>query len=265
MSQLPYSTSPGYNAGSLPVEQSSVQAPVYGKAYDDNLQRYNDTLAGYQAQQAAYSNSTGGINTGYRGMVNAAKGLGQTQMMQVQQNFQRQQAQNQQSMMSRGLGNSSIMDSANRGTAYDQQMAQLGVQDQVNQNVQGIRSQQLGYLAQAQGGMANLQAQQAGFMGSKTNTPTNASQNVTYGYPQNQNAGQIQNQQISAQNFAGSVNGSRGTGSGQGTFYVNTTDGPAQYGYGYNGGGTYPITKANGPGGAYNYEAPSDSYGMGGE
>ncbi len=263
MSQLPYSSSPSYSAGSLPAEQSSVQAPVYGRAYDENLQRYNATLAGYQAQQNAYNAATGKINTGYTGMVNAAKGLGQTQMMQVQQNYQRQEAQNAQSLMSRGLGNSSVIDSTNRGTAYDQQMAQLGVQDQVNQNVQGIQAQQLGYRAQAQSGLANLQAQQAGFMGSKTNTPVNAAQNVTYGYPHDQNAGQIQNQQISAANFAGSVNGSRGTGSGQGTFYVNTTDGPAQYGYGYNGGGTYPISKANGPGGAYNYEAPSDSYGMG--
>lgn len=259
MSQFPYSQSIAYNSGSMTPQGSNVVAPVYGQAYQDNEARYNQILGGYQQQLSAFNQGTTGINAGYAGMAHAAQGLGQTQQMDIQNNYARQGANNQQSLMARGLGNSSVLDSAQRGNAYDQQMAQLHAQDQTLQNVQGIQGQALGYQQQAQAQAAGLHGQQLNYMGSMTNRPQNPVQSVSYGPPQGgTQGGQVMN-----------YNGGYGGGGQQGgSFYQNLgAGGMQQYGYGP-GGGSYPIGNAIGGGGQSrgyqgSQEDYSDDYGYG--
>lgn len=85
----------------------------------DNNARYQQALALYQGQQ---SSDNANLAT-----------LGQSETTQINQAAAQQQAQAQQSAIDRGLGNTTVVDSLNRGIAQSQQQNLQALAEQVNQ------------------------------------------------------------------------------------------------------------------------------------
>lgn len=127
-----------------------------------NDQTYQSILNGYKQQQQQFDASSAAVNQGYNQMIQANQGYGASQQLALQQAYDRNTAATQQSMISRGLGNTSVLDSAQRGNMYDYQNSNLTLQDQLLQRQQGLQQAQLGYAAQAQQGSAALQGQALG-------------------------------------------------------------------------------------------------------
>lgn len=139
---------------------------TYGYSNDPFAQStnaYNEAMQGYGNQQAAYQQGTAGILGGFNSMITRQQGIGDAQRTSLNQQYDRQGAQQQQSMVSRGMGNSTVLDSAERGVNYDRANSQIGLQDSLNQRVNDINTNKLNYQASAQQGLAGLQGQQIGF------------------------------------------------------------------------------------------------------
>lgn len=130
-----------------------------------NDQTYQSILAGYKAQQQNFGQQAGAINSGYNQMISDNQGYGASQKLALQQQYDRNTANTQQSMISRGLGNTGVLDSAQRGNNYDFANSQLTLQDQLLQRQQGLQQSQLGYQAQAQQQGAALQGQALDYQG----------------------------------------------------------------------------------------------------
>lgn len=131
----------------------------YQNAYDEakkaNLQRYNQILGQYQGlqqqQQQAYAPILQGYQQRYNDVLGSLAGYGQSQTQALNRNYNQLGAQQQQSLMSRGLGGTTVLDSAQRGNENDRQRALIQLND-------ALTAQKLGYQANLSGDY--LQAQQ---------------------------------------------------------------------------------------------------------
>ena len=111
----------------------------YGAALKGAQQQYGSILSGYQALQSGVAQQLqGGLNVQKQGIADQ---------------YAQERGAASQSMVSRGLGNSTVQDSVQRGLVYDQQKAtnaaaaQFGAQNaqyQANIGLQGLQAQQRG-------------------------------------------------------------------------------------------------------------------------
>lgn len=149
---------PGGGGASAQAQQlANAYQQAYNEAKQANLTRYNSINAGYGnlAQQGLQQNAD--INAGYanryqQGM-NTLQGLGQQAINDTYRDYDRQGANEYQNLVSRGLANSTVVQSMQRGVQEDQQ-------SQLNRVNEGIRQQQLTTQANLSG--QQLQAQQQG-------------------------------------------------------------------------------------------------------
>src|ERR1043166_8779048 len=105
---------------------------------------YAQTLAGYDQQIKYAEGSRNDINKAYMNMYNEQAGYGKSQELALNQDYARQAAAMQQSMMDRGLVNTTVLDSAQRGVNYDRANSLLSLQDQLAQRQLGIKEGRLG-------------------------------------------------------------------------------------------------------------------------
>ena len=140
------------------------QGSPYGYT-QENLNRYNEILQGYQKQQAVFNQQSGQIAQSYQDMLNTYMGQGESQRVALGQQYARQAADTQQSMISRGLGNTTLLDTAQRGVGYDYANSQIALNDTLARGANEIQMAGLGYLQNAQQGYAGLVGNQLGFQG----------------------------------------------------------------------------------------------------
>lgn len=128
-------------------------------------QMYLDTLAGYQARENAYKGNYTDNIAGYERLYRTQGQYGESERQRLNQDFARQLSSSQASMVSRGLGNTTVLDSAARGINYDRALASLTLNDQLLQRQNQIAQQELQYAGQYQQGLAGLQGERLGYMG----------------------------------------------------------------------------------------------------
>ncbi len=126
---------------------------------------YKSILAGYQNQANYFNGQASAINNGYAQMLLDNKQVGESDRIALAQQYERQGAQSQQSMISRGLGNTNVLDSAQRGINYDQSLAQINLNDSLYRRQSDIQGQQLAHQSQAAQFQAGLGMQALGYQG----------------------------------------------------------------------------------------------------
>ena len=144
---------------------SSNSYQTYAGNLEQNKAMYNQIMEGYANQQANYLRTTGDINAGYDRLVQQQQGYGDAQRLGLKGQYGQQLGQLQQNMISRGMGNSTVLDSAQQGMGAQLAQSQIGLDDALQNRMLGIQQAQLGYQGQAQQGYAALAGQQFGFQG----------------------------------------------------------------------------------------------------
>lgn len=142
--------------------------PTYGPAGggQDPSALYQNTLSGYQQQQSDFLKNQRNINAGYGGMLNQLGMYGAGQKLNLLHNYQTGLASQQQQLASRGLGNSTLLESAARGANLDYNNSMMQLNDQLIGQRLGIMGQRLNYLGGAQQGLAAIQGQGLQYQGS---------------------------------------------------------------------------------------------------
>ena len=114
-----------------------------------NDQTYKQILAGYQAQANAFNGDWNRVNNGYQTMINDNEAYGKSQRQELNDFWMQKGDQMQQSMVARGMGNTSSLDSAQRGVAYDQYKSGLALDDSILARKTDLQNAQLQYKGQA--------------------------------------------------------------------------------------------------------------------
>ena len=126
---------------------------------------YESVMSGYANQLADYKQRYADINSKYNQLFKQQSAYGAAAQNALDRQYGAQAGATQQSLVSRGLGNTTVLDSAQRGLTYDKASAGLQLNDfllnRQNQIVQG----QLGYMANAQQGIAGIYGAQLGWQG----------------------------------------------------------------------------------------------------
>ncbi len=175
---------------------------------DAGAQLYLDTLQGYKDREAAYSNNYANNIAGWENLYRTQGQYGDSERLRLNQDFGRQLGMSQASMVSRGLGNTTVLDSAARGINYDRANASLTLNDQLLQRQNQIAQGELGYMGQYQQGLAGIQGDRLGWMGGvQQNTQAQnfqgAMQENQYGQQQELNKQQFgYSQQAAQQGFS---------------------------------------------------------------
>lgn len=90
------------------------------------------------------------ILRGFREREQLLEGAGQVQARDITQQFRQLGRSQQQSITSRGLAGTSVLQGARRGTAVQKRTALARLNDQIRQQQLGIRGEQLGFQERAQ-------------------------------------------------------------------------------------------------------------------
>jgi hypothetical protein len=126
---------------------------------------YKNILAGYQAQANAFNAASSATNNGYAQMINDNQRVGESDRLALSQQFERQSANAQQSAISRGMGNTNVLDSMQRGINSDMANATIGLNDSLYRRQTDLQNQQLAFQGQAAQAQAGIGMQSLGFQG----------------------------------------------------------------------------------------------------
>lgn len=145
--------------------------------YQDMLkksqQQYAGIMAGYQNALAGQQKRSQRIAQGYNqlqaGVLGQLQGAGNARSQQIADYYTAQAGQQNQSLINRGLGNTTVASSVGRGLAYDQTKAQTALSNDVAQNFAKYQSELglagLGYRGQANQQRTGLLNAQLGYQG----------------------------------------------------------------------------------------------------
>lgn len=127
----------GANA-TLPTDLASLgthYANAYNSALAMNSSNYTNILAGYQqtrAQQTAAQDAIAGGYTGlYNDVLGQLQGQGSSQREMINRDYAANLGRTSQQLIDRGLGNSTIQSSVNRGFEFDRALAGNALNEQV--------------------------------------------------------------------------------------------------------------------------------------
>lgn len=150
----------GYNSGNSWLDWQVAGAPAGGggdQVHSQNLSNYGNILDTYNRTNNQITNAMPGITAGYgalntqvQGMI---QGVDRSQRQAIADAYAKQSGQMSQSMISHGLGNTTVQGSMQRGLTLDKQKADIALSNQMAQL-------QAGYSSQL--GMAGLQSQMQG-------------------------------------------------------------------------------------------------------
>lgn len=151
---LPFAPSPGMDFSGNPASLGAEYTTGYNQAVNFNAANYNNILAGYGNVLGNLGPSFGGITAGYGKLsgdvMNTISGLGTNQQQAINDQYTAMQGRATQDLISRGLGNSTVVQSTQRGIGLDQAKAS----NDLTQQIAGLKA---GY--QSQIGLAGLQQQ----------------------------------------------------------------------------------------------------------
>lgn len=231
--------------GQLPFGQANVGGmfsgdlagsyqSAYNTALGQNQANYNNILSGYQQtlqqQQTGQAAISKGYNQLYNQVLGGIQGIGQSQAQAIADQYAQASGQSQQDLINRGLGNSTVLSSVQRGNQLDKSKADVALANQIAQLTAGYQSQLggagLNYANQANMQNAAQQNQQLNWMNSIQAQYPNA-QGYSQLYQQQgaigqanadraQQADQFKQQLAAAQRGAGGVGGGQIMRSGGG-------------------------------------------------
>jgi hypothetical protein len=118
---------------------------AFNTYYQDAMTSYNNTISGYnklaQQQSCAIAPITQGYTNLYNQVLGTICGIQQSQLQAVQCQFTKASGQTQQQLIGSGLGNSTVLQSAQRGNVAQEAQSQTQVQDQFAQLKAAYQSQ----------------------------------------------------------------------------------------------------------------------------
>jgi hypothetical protein len=169
------------NFGSVPSSTTDY-AGAYQNALGLNQSNYANILAGYQQtagqQQTAQQAIEGGYGNLYGAVQNTIQGIGASQSQAIADTYAQQSGNSAQDMINRGLGNTTVQQSVQRGNLLDEQKAQTGLANQMAQLQAGYQSNLgqagLNYANQANMQNTALSGQQLNWMNSVNSPYPNA-------------------------------------------------------------------------------------------
>lgn len=218
---------PAYAAvvsGYSPGPTGSVSVPPSGGTYTSNL---GGAQAEYDKIIASYGDAAKNLNTnqqqilaGYGALFPAIdktiEGVDASQRQSIKDAYVQQSGAADQNLVTRGLGNSTVRNSVQRGLTLDKQKADIALSNQMAQLRAGYQSQaelaRLGYLNSAQQQNLGLLGQQLGFQGNYLN----AQNQLGLGYSQLQNQRDIAQLNASTNLQQALISASRSGGGGGG-------------------------------------------------
>lgn len=141
---------------------------AYEAAKAANESRYNQILAGYNNLAAVQSANIAGYKDYYRQIKEALANVGDSQRIQLGQEFARRGGQAQQSLVDRGLGNTTVLDAATRGVGYDQAIANIALMDALSREKADYTSREAEGVARERQYYNKILGDQLGFMERRT-------------------------------------------------------------------------------------------------
>lgn len=164
----------------------------YGENFANNQKRYQDTLAGYQNSANQFAQGTQNIQGQFTNMLGGIAGIGHAAMTALGQQYARSGADIQQGLVSKGLGNSTLLENAKMGNNYQLANAQTGLENTLQQQRLGVQQAQAQAAMQGQAGLAGIQGASLGYQGQ--NQLAGQGIEAQYGLQQAQMHQQQQNQ-----------------------------------------------------------------------
>jgi hypothetical protein len=126
----------------------------YEAARKSNLERYQNILAGYTNRATQYQNQWTNLNTQYGErkdrIMGYLDGLGGTSRQAIADRYAQEQGRAQQSLRSRGLGNTTVGDSVSRGLLYDRNKAEMALDESLTLQRMGLDQNMSGEMLRAQ-------------------------------------------------------------------------------------------------------------------
>lgn len=120
-------------------------ANAYSSALANNQTNYNNILSGYQQTLGHNVAARDAIGSGYTDLTNSVLGgiadIGQSRQNDINAQYAQQSGQQAQQLINRGLGNSTVQQSVQRGLQYDQARSSTDLANQIAQTTAGYRSQ----------------------------------------------------------------------------------------------------------------------------
>lgn len=121
----------GGGGGMISADSPSSAANAYSSAYRSALQQnqamYNNIMSGYQQVLAQQQQAQQRIGEGYSSLYNDVtgkiSGIGQARDQSIIDQYRAAQGKSTQSLIDRGLGNSTVLTAANRGLGLDREKA----------------------------------------------------------------------------------------------------------------------------------------------
>lgn len=135
-----------------PAQTSSVGGGSSAYSQQQNTQKksYDDALRGYDAQRQEIAARDAQAQVNYQGLLNnvlgGIAGAGATEKQRIADTYAREQGSATQSLMSRGLGNTTVVDSIGRGLVADREKAYTDVAERTA----NMRAGYLSSIGQAQ-------------------------------------------------------------------------------------------------------------------
>lgn len=160
------------------VPAADDYASAYSNALNLNKQNYSNILAGYQSTAAAQQQAAAGILAGYgtlsAGIQNQIRGTDASQRQALTDQYVAESGKQSQGLINRGLGNTTVANSVQRGLSLDHAKANIQLSNQMAQlmaNYQvSIGQAGLNYANQANQQRTALSQDQLRFMNS-VNSP----------------------------------------------------------------------------------------------
>jgi len=181
---LPWNAGAGtISFGGSPAELSQQYANAYQSALNFNAANYNNVYGGYQNLLSNLATASAQNVQGYGNLSGSVLAgidtVGQAASQNIANQYKQASGAAAQQLVSRGLGNTTVQQSVQRGIESQKSQADLNLADQLATMKAGYQSNiglaQLGYQAQAAQQYAAAQQAQLNFMNSVTAQYPNAS------------------------------------------------------------------------------------------
>lgn len=134
----------GGNIGCMFSNPVSAYQNAYQTYINNANNFYNTITSGYKGLANTLNTTQQGITQGYnqlsQDVLGTIKGICQSQMQAVQCSFTKANAATQQQLINSGLGNSTVLQSAQRGNQMQEALAQTAVKNQFAQLYAGYQS-----------------------------------------------------------------------------------------------------------------------------
>ena len=147
--------------GALPFSGGgSSYQEAYNNALAMNSKNYSNIMAGYNQTMANQGGVQQGLNAGYKNLAgdvqNTIQGVDASQRQAITDQYAAARGQSTQDLTNRGLGNTTVASSVNRGLGFDEAKSNIALSNQMAQLQAGYKSQ-LGLAGLNYGNQANMQ------------------------------------------------------------------------------------------------------------